>query len=381
MAVNLAASDIRNSLQRFLLTVIGVGAIITATFGINGLYRGIVHEALQIIREIGADLWIVQGGRVGPFAESSSIAENIERRLEGVPGVYNARRFIQYNKQFSLFDRRENIGVTGLDFPRDAGHWMKLVDGRYINMVRGEAIADRSLRLAVGDTIKLGRDEINIVGVTQGQVDAGGDGLLFVTISDAQDIEKKLPSEAVLLNRAQKTVDPVTMKGRVGAIAVEVEANADVEAIRNAIMNWGDVNVLSRDEQEDILLNGRLWRLRIQILAFVITMFVVAGVVISLIIYTMTIEKIHSIAVLKLIGARDRVIVWMILQISLLIGVISFVGALIASYIIYPYFPRTIMILPEDIVTFFVILQIICVLASIVGIRRALRVRPQELLA
>lgn len=381
MAINLAWCDIRNSLQRFLLTVIGVGAILTATMGINGLYRGIVHEALQIIRDIGADLWVVQGGRAGPFAESSSIPEIMERRLEGVSGVRSARRFIQFNKQYTILDQRINIAVTGLDFPRDAGYWLNLIDGRLIAMVRGEAIADRSLGFVVGDKLKLGRDELTIVGVTRGHVDAGGDGLLFVTIPDAQDIEQKSPSEAILLNRAQRAGDPLSMRGRVAAIAVELHDDADEAAVRQAVLTWGDVNVLSRAEQEDMLLNGRLWRLRVQILAFVVTMFVVAGVVVGLIIYTMTIEKIHSIAVLKLIGAKDSVIVWMILQIALLIGAIAFVGSVIAAKIIYPFFPRTILILPSDVLQFFLILQVICVLAAIVGIRRALAVRAQEILA
>lgn len=381
MAINLAWCDIRTSLQRFLLAVVGVGAILTATMGINGLYRGIVHEALLIIRDIGADLWIVQGGRSGPFAETSSISEMVERRLEGLSGVRNVRRFIQFNKQFTVFDARKGIAVTGLDFPQDSGLWHGLVDGRYIAASRGEAVADRSLGFVVGDTIQFGRDELTIVGLTHGQVDAGGDGLLFVTIPDAQDIERKSPSEAVLLNRAMRTLDPMVARGRVSAIVLELDESADRDAVKAAILGWGDVQVMTKAEQEDILLNGRLWRLRLQILAFVTTMFVVAGVVISLIIYTMTIEKIHSIAILKLVGAKDRVIVWMILQISLLIGLISFSGAIVASYLIYPYFPRTILIVPSDLLIFFMIVQTICALASIVGIKRALAVRPQEILA
>ena len=381
MSINLAWCDIRNAPQRFLLTVVGVGAILTATFGMNGLYRGIVHEALLIIHDIGADFWVVQGSRSGPFAELSSISETIERRLEGVAGVRNVRRFTQFNKQFTLFGRRRGISVTGLDFRRDSGHWLGLVEGRYLAASRGEAIADRSLGLVVGDTLKLGRDQVTVVGVTAGQVDAGGDGLLFVTIADAQDIERNAPSEAVLLNRAMRTLDPLLARGRVNAIILELEDGADPAAVRAAILGWGDVNVLDRSQQEDILLNGRLWRLRIQILAFLATMLVVAGVVIALIIYTMTLEKLHSIAVLKLLGARDSVLVWMILQIALMIGGIAFAGAIIASRLIYPFFPRTILLLPADLALFFAIVQGICALAAVVGIRRALAVRPQEVLA
>lgn len=381
MKINLAWCDIRNGPQRFLLTVVGVGAILTATFGMNGLYRGIVYEALLIIRDIGADFWIVQGSRSGPFAELSSVSETMERRLEGVAGVRNVRRFTSFNKQFTLFGRRRGITVIGLDFRRDSGHWLDLMEGRYLSSNRGEAIADRSIGLVVGDTVRLGRDEIIVVGVTAGQVDAGGDGLFFVTIADAQDIERNAPSEAVLLNRAMRTLDPLAARGRVNAIILELVEGADPAAVRSAILSWGDVNVLDRTQQEDILLNGRLWRLRVQILAFLATMLVVAGVVIALIIYTMTLEKLHSIAVLKLLGARNSVLVWMILQISLLIGGLAFGGAIIASHLIYPFFPRTILLLGSDLAMFFAIVQSICALAAVVGIRRALAVRAQEVLA
>jgi putative ABC transport system permease protein len=79
--------------------------------GINGLYRGIVFESLLLIENIGADLWVVQGGRAGPFAESSTVPDGIVRRLEGVAGVREARRFVYFSKQFDILGRRMSIGI------------------------------------------------------------------------------------------------------------------------------------------------------------------------------------------------------------------------------------------------------------------------------
>src|SRR5260370_42162761 len=100
----------------------------------------------------------------------------------------------------------------------------------------------------------------------------GGDGVLFVTIPDAQMLNTFAPSEAILLDRADKAdLRPAGFSmGRVGAVMVALRPGADPEQVRNYIRNWGDVAVLTRDDEEDILLNGRLWRLRIQILAFVV---------------------------------------------------------------------------------------------------------------
>ena len=45
----------------------------------------------------------------------------------------------------------------------------------------------------------MGRDDYRIVGLTRGQVDIGGDGMLFVSILDAQTLDLFVPSEAICL--------------------------------------------------------------------------------------------------------------------------------------------------------------------------------------
>ena len=100
--MNLAWKDIRFNHVKFVLTAVGVGAMVAATIGIVGLYRGIVHEALLMIVEGGADLWVVQGNTYGPFSEMSRVSGTLDRRVEGVPGVEKVRRFIQYSRQFYL---------------------------------------------------------------------------------------------------------------------------------------------------------------------------------------------------------------------------------------------------------------------------------------
>jgi putative ABC transport system permease protein len=381
--MNLAWTDIRYHFVRFIITTTGVSALLTATIGMIGLYRGIVYEVLLMVNDVDADIWVAQGDRAGPFAEASEISGTLDRRLEGVPGVKHARRFIQFNQQFEIGGRRLQIAVTGLDFPKDAGSWIPLIAGRHLYSGHYEAIADRSLGFAVGDRLRLGRDDYTIVGLASGQVDMAGDGILFVTIPDAQAVNKFAPSEAILLGRAEKVdVRPVGYaKGRVGAVMVTLQTGADSEQVKSYIRNWGDVTVLTRDDETDILLNGRLWRLRIQILAFVGMTLIVVTIVVGLSIYTMTLEKIHQIALLKLIGARDSVIVRMILEQALLIGVNAFAWAILYAELIFPHFPRTVLILYSDLAVQAVMALVICAAASWFGIRKALGVRAQEVLA
>lgn len=381
--MNLALKDIRHNLVRFLLAAIGVGMLMAATIGMSGLYRGIVYEAMIVVNGVGADLWVVEGGRFGPFAESSAVPGNLDRRVEGVSGVESTRRFIQYNQQFTINGESMRVAITSVDFPRDNGTWIPLIAGRYFQASRFEAIADVSLGLVVGDRLKLGRETYSVVGVSTGQVDMAGDGMMFVTIPDAQAINRMLPSEAILLNRAAKGKSRMGggQGGSIAAVMVTLKPGADPQAVRETIMRWGDVEVLTRDDQQQMLLDSRLWRLRIQILSFTAMTLVVCGTVIALTIYTMTLEKISQIALLKLIGARDSVIVGMIAQQSLLIGVIGFIFALLDSYLVYPHFPRKVLITFEDLVVLGGSLFLLSVLASWFAIRRALSVRAQEVLS
>ena len=101
-----------------------------------------------------------------------------------------------------------------------------------------------------------------------------------------------------------------------------------------------------------------------------------SGVIIALIIYTLTMDKLREIATLKIIGAADRTIVNMILQQSLLLGLIGFaVGYAVISRT-YTFYPRTVVLQTLDMAVLFFTVVVICVLASILGIGRALKVDP-----
>lgn len=387
--MNLGLKDVRHNLGRFTMTAAGVAFLVTAAIGMIGLYRGIVADALLVIERIGADLWVVQGGRSGPFSESSAIASGMDRRVAGVAGVAIVRRFVQISQQFEHAGQSRRASLTGLDYPRDNGAWVPLVAGRHLKSGHFEAIADKSIGLALGERVRLGLDDFIIVGLTTGMVDMGGDGLFFVTVNDAASIAQRRTSEEVLLarsaagrsNQGSLSSSSVAQDSKIAAALVTLHPAADVATVRRAIMAWGDANVLSRAEQQSLLLDQRLWRLRIQILAFTAVLLVVMAIVISLIIYMLTMEKRHQIAMLKLIGARNRVIVVMIAEQAYLIGAGGLALGLVLANIIFPYFPRRVVIDLADIVLLGVAMALICGFASLLGISRALKVRAQEVLS
>ncbi|MBR6587208.1 MAG: hypothetical protein IKK82_07270 [Kiritimatiellae bacterium] len=95
--------------------------------------------------------------------------------------------------------------------------------------------------------------------------------------------------------------------------------------------------------------------------------------VMMLVLYTLTLDKLHDIAMLKLLGARSGVIVGMILQQALLIGCLSFALACLIGNWAYPHFPRRVVLVRGDQVVLFALVIGISALASLIGIRKALR--------
>ncbi|MBI5655675.1 MAG: ABC transporter permease, partial [Geobacter sp.] len=113
---------------------------------------------------------------------------------------------------------------------------------------------------------------------------------------------------------------------------------------------------------------------------FRVILLVISGVIISLIIYTMTLDKLRVIATLKLIGTQNRVIVGLIMQQSLLMGLVAYGIGYAAIWFTHDKFPRRVDLVAIDLQLLFVIVVVICIAASMVGIRKALKVEAAQAL-
>lgn len=403
--MNLAIRDIRHNVGRFALTTIGVGMLLMIVMGMGGIYRGIVEDATLLIDRVGADLWIVQRSTRGPFAEISRVPPNLVHRALAVPGVSSAREFVYHTIQRERDGQPLRMAVMGLSWPSDKGEWTGLVAGRPLAQNHFEMIADTSLGLPLGSEITLGKDTYAIVGLTKNMISSSGDGIAFVTVQDAQAIQFDVPGEAVRLERAAREARgrrfelvaqqpmlldnaqrpsgqlPAVAAPQLSAVMVSLAPGADIEQVARVIGGWGDVSVYTGDGQRELLLKGSVEKIRRQIGLFRVLLTLIAAVIMALILYTLTLDKIHSIALLKLIGAPNRVILSMILQQALLLGAIGFAIAYLIGQKVFPMFPRRVLISQGDLLQLALIVLAISVGSSILGIWKAMRVSPNEALS
>jgi putative ABC transport system permease protein len=148
--------------------------------------------------------------------------------------------------------------------------------------------------------------------------------------------------------------------------------------VAGSIRRWQRLQVYTRAQMEKILVGKLIATSAKQIGMFLVILAMVSAAIVAFIIYTLTMGKIREIAVLKLIGTRNRTIAAMILQQAVGLGVIGFVVGKIVATFWAPFFPKYVLLEPGDAARGFGAVVVICILASVLAIRTALKVDPAE---
>ena len=392
--ISLAGRDILHSWQKFVLTGLGLGLLIGVTLSMAGVYRGMVDDARALLGNSGADLWVVQKDTQGPYAEASSIKDDLVRGVLGMPGVARAANVTYFTMQVQQGSTEVRAMVVGME-PGQPGSPGYLVAGRHITRGHYETVADVKTGFALGERIRIRRHDYAVVGLTQRMVSSGGDPMVFISLKDAQDAQFLKDNDAILNDRARTAANPAfnragtpglleavqasqTSSHNVNAILVQIADGFAPEQVAQPIRRWTHLEVFTRDGMEDILVAKLIATSARQIGMFLVILALVSAAIVAFIIYTMTLGKIREIAVLKLIGTRNLTIAWMILQQALGLGVIGFVIGKLAATAWAPIFPKFVLLQTGDALTGFLVTMLICALASTLAIRVALKVDPAE---
>ena len=124
--MNLAYRDIKHNLPRFVLTCIGLSLLLAIVIMITGVYRGLIDDALRQARAADADLWVVEAGTNGPFAEASRIPQDTRDLVARIYGVDRAGGVTYQSVQTELNGKPLRLFVIGYELrhpggPRHAG--------------------------------------------------------------------------------------------------------------------------------------------------------------------------------------------------------------------------------------------------------------------
>ena len=394
--ISLAGRDIMHAWGKFLFTGVGLGLLIGVTLSMAGIYRGMVDDARVLLENSSADLWVVQKDTLGPYAESSSLYDDTWRGIRAIPGVVQAANVTYLTMQVRHGRRDVRAMVTGVTAggPGTPGWPAYLVSGRQITRGHYEAVADIATGFRLGDRLQIRRNHYTVVGLTRRMVSSGGDPMVFIPLKDAQEAQFLKDNDAILQQRQRSAINPSfnrpdspglldaviasqTTNTYVNSVLVQTKAGHDVDDVAESIRRWKRLTVYTRSQMEEILVGKLIATSAKQIGMFLMILSIVSAAIVAFIIYTLTLGKIREIAVLKLIGTRNRTIAAMILQQAVALGVIGFVvGKITATLLMAPIFPKYVLLEPLDSVRGFIAVVLICILSSSIAIRAALKVDP-----
>ncbi len=149
--------------------------------------------------------------------------------------------------------------------------------------------------------------------------------MVFVPLKDAQEVQFLKDNDALVTERARTAANPSfnrpgvpglleavqasqAQSRQVNSVLVRVAEGADPEDVAADIRRWKRLQAYTKAQMDEILVAKLIATSSRQIGMFLVILSVVSAAIVAFIIYTLTVNKVREIAVLKLIGATNATI-------------------------------------------------------------------------
>ncbi len=375
--IHLAKEDIRHALGKFIVTAMGVGMLLGIVLIMMGVYRGMISDAEVLLEDLNVDLWVVQEDTLGPFAEASRVHEDLKYTIRAIEGIEKSEAITFQSIQLQKEARKIRVFLVGYDLFGSIIPISKerLIAGRALRKDHYEIVVTDKTGFGLRDKIKIGRHFYKVVGITHGTVSSGGDPLVYVSLKDAQQIQFSYSNKRIQSDRARGIIgNKETLM--VNAIIAMLKPGYLVNDVAQNIRKWQHKSVYTREDQKIVLTRNVIEKASKQIGLFTVILVAVATIIIALIIYTMTLEKMKEISIMKLIGLPNMMIVRMIVEETLLLGVLAFIFGNIFAHLIYGKFPKHVLLELSDAWILFGIVIVASIFASFIGVKKVINADP-----
>jgi putative ABC transport system permease protein len=311
----------RNLLAEKLRLAIAIGGVAFAVFlivTIQSLYYGFRSGAGDFARQFPASLWVVQPG-IGDLARSSSqIPASLQPEIAQMPGVAAAVRAEGRLQRISVDGHEDLSFVIGFeDGPATMQAFRSL--GYAQPPARGEIIAHDSIAHR-GQKVSLNGRQLSVIDTYAGGIPMAG--YSFMNYEDARDA--------------------FGLPGYVNYIVVYPLPGSSPQEIAASIQAaHPDVSTLTNEQLVDF--TGRAVDSFLPIISVLLAIaFLVGAAIVSLIIYTATVEKSRDYAVLKALGASNVRLYLVVLSQSFIVSVAGFVVGTPLSFLVASVVRRTV---------------------------------------
>ena len=366
--VDIARKNLFHDRVRLAITLVGVTFSVVLIFSQLGIYLGFMQNAASIIDHAEADLWITSYRSVN-FDFSLPFPERKINKVKEVPGVLWAEKLIL---GWALFKKKnggaENVEMIGFNPDTGIGGPWAMQEGsaRDVKPARSiivDAGDDRKLGgLRGGDSVEILNSKVKVVGISKGIKGFATAPFVFTSYKTAQEIVPWIGDKTVF-------------------ILVKVAPGYDPGDVAAEIKKIKDVDVYTREQYS---LKTKLYWTRETGMGVGFGITILMGIIVGMVIvgqtlYTATVEHLREFGTLKAIGARNREIYGIIAKQALINAVVGFAMGLLITLVMvkgYASTGMTMLLTPALVVGVFFLTTAMCLAASVISVRKALRVDP-----
>jgi putative ABC transport system permease protein len=361
--ISLARKNLLHEKFRFMISVGGVAFSVLLIIIILALYRGWNQKLGRYVENVDADVWVLQKGAMDMFHSTSLFPIALLDQLKEIEGVESVNPLIGRRIPIEKGDREAMTIMMGYDTVTGAGGPQEIVKGGLPK--KGEVVIDeasaKKLGLDVGDEFEIVDQTWNISGLSR-----GGNVVTFqyafMSIEDARDA--------------------MQMVGLTNYALLSFTSDADGEKVIERIEEaMPDLHVLKKTEFAENNRKQIMEAFLPIIKVLVVIGFIVGLVVISLTIYTATLERSREYGLLKAIGAKNRHLYRIVFTQSAIAGFVGFVCGVFLTFAaaemigrIEPSFVTSITW--PDIAMVFAMTLLMILLSAFIPIRRIVRIDP-----
>lgn len=368
---SLAWKNLIHDKVRLTVTLVGTVFALVLILVQFGLFLGFLDTTANIVEQSHADLWVAATG-IPHVNGGSAIPERRRYQVLAIPGVARAEKHLLQFSNLKLPEgSQETVQVVGFNLDSGMGGPWNLVEGsledlRAEDTVIIDELYKKKLGIErIGDVTEINKHRARVVGFTRGILSFTTSPYVFTSFKNGLNYFSgavKSDETLFLLVKAAPGVDIAALKQR-------IEQNVDgVEVLTNAEMR-------QRTQHYWLFTTGA----GVTTLIGAALGLLVGIVVVAQTIYASTVDHIREFGTLKAMGASNDVIYQVIILQAILTAVAGYAVAIVIGWLVSRNSAATgavILLPPEMAAGTFVTAVLMCILASIVSIRKATSIDP-----
>jgi putative ABC transport system permease protein len=343
--LRIALRDLQWRRRRFAFTTLGVAVVFGLTLVITGVSTGFLSEANNTVNEMGASAWVVRKGADGPFLGSSPFSDKTVGLVRNLPGIDRAVDTVYTHRDVVSGGRVVSVNVFGAP-TGDLGMPVPSA-GRQPTDIHQIMISTKLKGFPIGSHLLLAAHPFTVVGQVDNSTALAGTPNVFLTLAGAQ---------------------LVAFNGLPVASAVAIRGSTPPR------LPDGLAVVSNAAARDDLLRALGSARSSITLIAFLL--WLVAALIVGSIIYVSVLERQREFAVFKATGMSTQSILGSLSAQAIALSLVAALIGVVISIFIKPLFPLPVTLTTNAFLLLPLIAVLVGLLASFVGLRKAVSVEP-----